>query len=218
MKDTWIILAAYNEEKNIEQVLEKLAPYDVEVVVVDDGSKDSTVRLAERFTPFVLRHRINLGKGAAVKTGCDFAVGKGANNLILMDSDGQHEAKEIPKFIELLKNHDIIFGARKFDKNMPRTLRFGNWFFHKMVKLFFGVDIKDTQGGFRAMNAKTYKIVRWETSGYAMETEMIANMRGQGLLYTEIPIETIYLDKYKGTSPLDGIKIFIDMVLWRIKK
>ena len=166
----------------------------------------------------VLRHIINLGKGASVKTGCDFALRKGAEQLILIDSDGQHNPKDIPRFLESLKEADIVFGYRKFDKNMPFVLKFGNWFINFTTRLLYEIDLRDTQCGYRAFTSEAYKKIRWKANDYSMESEMIANAGKRHLKYKEIPIQTIYTDKYKGTTFLDGIKIVFNMFLWRLRK
>lgn len=214
----WIVLAALNEEKRIKAVLEKTKQHETNIILVDDASQDSTYEIAKSLGAKVLRHAINLGKGAAVRTGCDFAFSNGADAVILMDSDGQHDPNEIPHFKkELLKDSQIVFGVRKFDENMPPVSKFGNWFLTTATKILFKIKIQDTQGGYRAITKKAYKKIKWKSNGYAMETEMIAKAGKTNLKYTQIPIKTIYLEKYKGTTPWHGIKIFINMLLWRIQ-
>lgn len=216
--NVWIVLAALNEEKRIQAVLEQTKKFETNIIVVDDGSQDSTTEISENLGAKVLRHAINLGKGAAVRTGCDYAFSVGADAVILMDSDGQHDPSEIPKFKEALtQGNNIVFGVREFDKNMPPISKFGNWFLTTATKLLFQIDIDDTQGGYRAITKKAYKKIKWKSNGYAMETEMIAKTGKTNLKYTQIPIKTIYLEKYKGTTPWHGIKIFINMLLWRIQ-
>lgn len=214
---TWIVIPAYNEEKHIQTVLRKVKSIHKNIVVVDDGSKDATPKKALAEKIYVLTHTINLGKGAAVRDGCDFVLKKNAKQIILMDADGQHNPKDIPRFIKALKNKDIIFGYRKLNKNMPAIMRFGNWFINTISMLLYKINLKDTQSGYRAMTAEAYRKVRWKSNDYSMESEMIANAGIKKLKYDQIPIETIYHDKYKGTNPLHGIKIVLDMIIWKIK-
>jgi hypothetical protein len=136
--------------------------------------------------------------------------------LILLDADGQHEPDEIPNFIKAMNGKDIVFGYRKLTKDMPFVLRFGNWFISKATKVIYGIDVKDTQSGYRAMTQGTYKKVRWRATGYPMESEMIANVGKHKLKYAEIPIKTIYLERYKGTTIIDGLKIVLKMLLWKL--
>ena len=110
----WAVIPAYNEERDISAIVKKTKKYVEGIVVVDDGSRDKTRHAAEQANAIVLSHAINLGKGAALKTGCDFAVKKGAKFIVALDADAQHNPGNIPRFIEKLKNNDIVFGYRKF--------------------------------------------------------------------------------------------------------
>ena len=98
-KKIFAIIPAYNEEKQINSVINKTKKYVDEVIVVDDGSKDSTGEIAKKSNAIVLRHLVNLGKGAALKTGCDYAVKNKAGIIIAVDADAQHDPKEIPNFL-----------------------------------------------------------------------------------------------------------------------
>ena len=87
-----------------------------------------------------------------------------------------------------------------------------------MNQLLYNIKIKDTQSGYRAFSVEAYKKIRWRSSDYSMESEMIANVGKHKLKYEQIPIETIYTDRYKGTTVLDGVKIVFNMLWWRISK
>lgn len=217
--DVWVVIPAYNEEKNICSVIIEVKKYIDNIIVIDDGSRDNTYDAAKKNDEvIVLKHLLNLGKGAAVKTGCDFALKKGAKIIILIDSDGQHDPKEIPNFLQALDGFDIIFGYRQFNKTMPFVFKFGNSFINLATKIIYDISLKDTQSGYRAFTADTYRKIRWKASDYSMESEMIANVGKNHLKYKEIPIKTIYTDKYKGTTIFDGIKIVFNMVLWRFRR
>jgi glycosyltransferase involved in cell wall biosynthesis len=213
---TFIIIPARNEEKNIGPVLSRITAKYSNVVVVDDGSTDSTFSIAKSSGCKVLHHVVNLGKGAALKTGCDFALKSGAEHMVVLDADAQHNPEDIPRFLEKLEKYDIVFSYRKLSSKMPLILRFGNWVISRSVAILYGVSLKDTQCGFRAFSAEAYKKVRWSAKDYSMESEMIARTGKQKLKYVQVPIQTIYSDKYKGTTVIDGLKIIINMLLWRI--
>lgn len=215
---TWIIIPAHNESEKIGSVIDDVKKYCKNIVVVDDGSRDDTYGVAKSKKVVVLRHIVNLGKGAALKTGCDYVTKKEESNIIAIDADGQHEPKEIPKFLEALEEADIVFGVRKLNKNMPAVFRFGNWFINFVTYILYGLKLRDTQCGYRAFSTETYKRIRWNASDYSMESEMITNAGKKRLKYKEIPIETIYADKYKGTTVIDGIKVVLRMLGWRIFK
>ena len=216
-RNVWVVIAAHNEAARIGKVLDSAKKYVDKIVVVDDGSADHTFEVAEK-NAIALRHGVNLGKGAALKTGCDYAVKHGADIIVVLDADGQHDPREIPRFLSALEGADIVFGYRKLNEKMPFVLRFGNWFINKVAQVLYGMKMKDTQSGYRAFRSDTYKKIRWEASDYSMESEMIANVGKSKLRHREIPIETIYGDRYKGTTIIDGIKIIFSMIWWKIAK
>lgn len=216
--DTWVIIPAYNEEKRIKEVIQKTKRYAKNIIIIDDGSKDDTYKTATKLNITVLNHIVNMGKGAALKTGCDYAIKKGAKKLIVLDADAQHEPKEIPKFIKNLNKADIVFSYRQLNKNMPFILKFGNWFIRSVTKALYNINVKDTQSGYRAFTAKAYKKIRWDACDYSMESEMITSAGKHHLRYKEIPIQTIYSDRYKGTTIIDGMKIVLNLIWWRLTK
>lgn len=218
LKKLYVVIAAYNEEKNIAEVIKKTKKNCKNIIVVDDGSKDKTYSKAKKSGVEVLKHIVNMGKGAAVKTGCDYALSKGAKVIVLLDADLQHDPDEIPNFLKSLKKVDIVFGYRKLDENMPVVLRYGNWLINKITKLLYDINLRDTQCGYRAFTASTYKKIRWKAADYSLESEMIANTGKQHLRYKEIPIKTIYSDIYKGTTVIDGIRIIFNLLIWRLGK
>ncbi len=214
-RNAWAVIPAYNEEKEISRIVKKTRGYVDKVIVVDDGSKDKTKDAAEKSGALVLRHMINLGKGAALRTGCNYALRKNAKYIVVLDADAQHNPQDIPRFLEKLRKYDIVFGYRKRSSKMPFVLRFGNWLISNIVKFLHGVDLIDTQSGFRAFSREAYTKIRWDASDYSMESEMISRAGKQRLKYVQVPIQTIYSDKYKGTTVIDGAKIVLNMIWWK---
>jgi glycosyltransferase involved in cell wall biosynthesis len=215
----FIIIPGLNEEKHIGGVVAGVRKQGFRnIVFVDDGSWDGSSAAAGREGAEVLRHVVNLGKGAAAKTGCDYALERGAKVIVLMDADGQHRPEDVPRLLAALKgkNADVVFGYRKLDSNMPPVMRFGNWGINAASRLVNGLALKDTQSGFRCMTADAYRKVRWQSSNYSMESEMIAGVAKHGLKYAQVPIATIYHDKFKGTTIADGIKVFINIIRFRL--
>ncbi|MBI2666646.1 glycosyltransferase family 2 protein [Candidatus Woesearchaeota archaeon] len=206
-----IIIPSYNEEKHIAAVIKEAKKY-APVIVVDDGSKDNTAAVAKTAGATVLRHKVNLGKGAALKTGCEYALAQGAQHLVSMDADGQHNPTKIPLFLAELKQHDIVLGARAVPESMPLILLAGNKIINTTLGLLYGIHLKDSQCGYRAFTAEAYQKVRWGARNYYVETEMVIRAGKKHLQYTQIPIETIYYDKYKGTTVIDGITIVARMI------
>ncbi len=212
------VIPAHNESKYIGSVVNQTKNYVDEVIVVDDASSDNTKELAEKAGAIVIRHIVNLQKGAALKTGCEAAINLGADIIITLDGDGQHDPNEIPRLTEKLNQSDLVIGVREFNRNMPKTSRLGNIFLSKLSKLLFRTNLSDSQTGFRAFNAKIYPKIVWESADYGVETEMIKKISDNNISHEEVKIKTIYNDRYKGTTPLDGIKIAIKMISWRLKR
>jgi glycosyltransferase involved in cell wall biosynthesis len=222
----WVVMPAHNEQKYIGKVLNDTKKYVKNIVVVDDGSSDDTCAIAKRYTPYVISHKVNLGKGAALKTGCEYILWKISNSerlkkrnfIIFMDSDGQHKPKDIPRLLEKMKNKDIVFASRNIDENMPLVMRFGNYVINTVSKILFKIDINDSQSGFRAFDALLYEKIKWKSSDYSVESEIIANAGKHKLKYSEIFIDTIYNDKYKGTTVWDGVRIVYTMFILKMTR
>lgn len=214
------VIPAYNEKNTIEKIIANTSHFVNDVFVINDGSTDSTknLKIFEKSNVHLLNHKINLGKGAALKTGCMAALENGAKFLVCLDGDDQHKPEDIPRFIdELKKGHDIVFGSRKIGRQMPAAMLMGNKFLTASISKMFKIFINDTQSGYRAFTADAFNKISWESSDYAVETEMIINAAKHNLKYKEIYIDTIYHDKYKGTTPMNGISIFAKIIFWKIR-
>ncbi|EKD75939.1 MAG: glycosyl transferase [uncultured bacterium] len=213
------VIPAHNESKHIRKVIDKARQYVDYVIVVDDGSNDDTNVIAKSFGGNVvaLRHTINLGKGATLKTGCEAASRLKVDAIVCMDADNQHKPESIPQFIKALqeKKVDIVYGMRQFNNKMPFMMLVGNYTLSKVISWLFHVVIHDTQSGYRAFTREAFNKLSWESSGYEAETEMIVRASEQKLKYAEIDIETIYNDNYKGTTALDGVRILLYILRWK---
>jgi glycosyltransferase involved in cell wall biosynthesis len=208
-------MAAHNEAQHVADVVQRARMQGfTNVVVVDDGSKDATSELAGRAGATVLRHAINLGKGAAMQTGADYAMRCNATAIIFMDSDGQHLPEELPLFVEQLrKGYDLVCGARRRTDAMPIIRSLGNWAITAVVRLLYRLHLRDALSGFRAVRAGAYPIIRWDSRGYSVEGEMVARAGKNNLTYVEFTIATVYHDRYKGVTIVDGVKI-LSRLLW----
>lgn len=214
------IIPTYNEGERVVPIAEAARQHVDEVFIVDDGSDETSYRILDRLRGYacILRHRINLGKGSALRTGIQAAIARGAQIIIVLDADGQHKPSDIPRFINAIvtKNVDIVFGSRRINSSMPTVMRFGNYFLSLTTRLFFRINISDTQSGFRAFRSEIYPKIEWKSPRYTVETEMIVNAGKHHVRYGELMIDTIYHDNYKGTTVFDGVRIFWNMLLWRI--
>jgi glycosyltransferase involved in cell wall biosynthesis len=217
-----VILPARNEGGRIGQVLTGI-PGQVEgqpvlAFVVDDGSTDRTPEVARDHGARVMSHAINLGKGAAMKTGCVAAVALGCDVLVLMDADGQHRPSDLPAMVApiLGGTADLVLGRRHFTGEMPATARLGNWGLTRLFEVMFGAAFADTQCGLRAFTSDAYGTMDWLATDYAVETEMLVRAARAHLRAVEVEIDTIYHDVYKGTTMLDGLRILGQMIRLRM--
>jgi glycosyltransferase involved in cell wall biosynthesis len=210
-----IVIPARNEAPRLPGVLETLPRSlpgvgEINVVVVDDGSSDGTAARARQGGARVARHVFNMGKGSALRTGCEAAVRLGAELIVTMDADGQHQPRDIPGLLAPLigGEADVVLTYREAPGGtMPGVLKFGNRALSSVLRLLFGVAIRDTQCGLRAFTVAAYPGLRWEASDYAVESEMLVRMARNHLRFAEVPIATVYADRYKGTQPIDGMRI-----------
>jgi len=216
----YLIIPSYNEDQRLHWLLKKTAHYFPlsKTIVVDDGSINP-VRLRQNTPAILIRHQINLGKGAAMKTGAQFAFKNGAQAIIFMDADGQHDPKELPLFKKYLnKNYDLILGSRRLGLDAPFLRMLGNKFTALYVSLLFNIYVSDILSGYRALTHKAYQLLKWDSDRYGVETEIIARLGKykKQLKWLEIPIETIYMDKYKGVTIIQAIKILVNSLWWKL--
>ncbi len=211
-----IVIPAYNEEKTIGEVVKEARKYG-KVFVVDDASSDSTAEVARKVGARVLRQIINQGAGFTTRTGIEAAIASGADIIVTIDADGQHNPKDIPRLISTLTREklDIVIGSRNFSK-MRFTKRLGNSLIYLTSRILFHVDIIDTQSGFKAFRCGVWNKIKWNSSHYAFCSEIVKNIGINKLRYKEIPIETRLGKEYKGANVFDGIKIVLKMLWWKI--
>ena len=223
---TYIILPAYCEEKVIKQVIKDIKKQGYKnIIVIDDGSLDNTYSQAKSTGVIVLKHPINRGKGAATQTGIDAAKLLNADILVTMDSDGQHNPKDIKKLIQpILDNKaDVVIGSRMLNtKGMPKSRVVMNKIANLITYLFFGILVSDSQSGFRAYNKKAYTSVYTYLDRYEFESEMLGQIKNAKLRVKEVPIKVIYTDysknKYKHMNRFsaqgltNGIKMVVRLV------
>jgi len=219
-----IIVPVLNESRFIKKFIDTFPEKHIKhLILVDDGSSDDTAKIIKTDYPHIqlLKHKINLGKGKSMETGALKAIKDKADILIFMDGDLQHKATDINRFIRAFSKHpevDILFGTRSIGRTMRLVPFIGNKFLTIGINILFKYFLNDTQCGFRAFRSRVFNKLRWKSHGYSVETEMIINAAKNRLKYKEIPIETIYLDHYKGTSVIDGIIILLKILAWKLWK
>ncbi|MCD8484632.1 glycosyltransferase family 2 protein [Candidatus Woesebacteria bacterium] len=215
---TALVIPAFNEEKHLESVFLDLQKQKISlpVVVVDDGSKDRTVEIAQRYTSHVIRHGVNTGKGGAMLTGAEYALRlPGIESFVFLDGDGQHNPAEIKLFLEKLdQGHDLVFEVRNIWQKMPRSRSLGNHALSRFIQWRYGVYIPDILSGFKGFSRAGFESVRWQALGYEVEMEIAARVAQQKLPYTTLEIETIYHDFERGMNVLDALRLISKLPLW----
>lgn len=217
----FVVVPLFNEKKHIADVIKDISAYKLPVVVVDDGSSDNSeliIKNLEFKNLTFLEHGVNLGKGAAMKTGAEYAFSKGADAVIFMDADGQHKASDLSGFIKLLNGgkYDVVFGSRNLNMGVPFVRYMGNKIASVIAAFLFGTYVSDAICGFRALTKRGYKRVKWESVGYGVEIEMVARVGKYKISHTEIPVETVYYDHVKGVTLLDAFGILGQVVKWKL--
>ena len=186
------IIPALNAQRTIAAVVVESRRHVEPVLVIDDGSSDSTGEVAQAVGATVIRHDVNRGKGAALKTGFAWALERGFDAVITLDADGQHLASEIPAFIDAHRetHADLIIGGRAhlFEQMLPRR-RMANRFSALCISIASGASITDSQSGFRLYSAHLLRTVKLRTDGFDMESEVIVRAGRRGMGIVTIPIE-----------------------------
>lgn len=216
-KDVVVVVPVFNESEYIARVLKKLNATKYRYVIVDDGSSDNSVELARKYAEHVLVHRINLGKGAALTTGTEYAFTKlAARAVVFMDSDAQHNPSELDLFFEKLKEgHQVVFGVRSFDTAMPWIKITTNRTASVLVSWLYGVYIPDIPSGFKALTKEAYKQIAWSSINYSVELEIAVNVAKKRIPFSTVPVQTIYLDFNRGFHLLDALQMGFDLIRWR---
>jgi glycosyltransferase involved in cell wall biosynthesis len=223
-KNVFIIIPAFNEFTIIKKVVEELLDCDYSVVIVDDGSSRNLLPELKTLSGYYLvRHEVNLGQGAALQTGIEFALGKGADHLVTFDADGQHSATDIPAMLFPLQNNEAdITLASRFLKpghhnaswSKKSLLKFGSWINY----LFTGLYLSDSHNGLRAMTRNTARKISLKENRMAHATEILFAIKKHKLKYKEVPATVTYTEysKSKGQSVFNSIRIFFDLVLHKL--
>jgi len=214
-------IPAYNEEKSIGAVISEVKKYVDQVVVVDDGSADKTFRAAAGAGADVLKHPINRGQGAALKTGIDYALNQGAEVIVHFDADGQQEPAEIrPMVSHLLNNNfDIVIGSRFLDKkpqNIPLIRKTGLKLAILVEWFHSGLKLSDAHNGFRAMTRQAAQKIQLTFDGDSHASEIIGELARNKLNYAEFPVTVKYtkdsLNKdYHKSDPVKALIILKDI-------
>ena len=213
----WVICAAYNEATTIGRVVADLRGSGYRVVAVDDGSRDGTRHIASAAGADVVVHPVNLGQGAALQTGIDYALAQGADILVTFDADGQHRVADIPILVEALRREraDFALGSRFLGQtyNLPRLRRWVLYAATIFTRLTTGLRLTDAHNGLRALTRTGAAAIRLRQNRMAHASEILVEIAQSGLSYVEVPV-TIEYTAYslaKGQRIGDSITILLDL-------
>lgn len=222
MKGIAVVIPAYNEERRVAEVAEAAARYAEFVIVVDDGSCDTTWRAVSGLSRpiYAVRHAVNMGKGAALTTGCAAAVRLHAEIIVTLDADGQHSPEYIPRLVAYMRAQglDFVFTERTGGGDeMPFVRRAGNYAVNRAAFYLFHLRTRDLWCGFRAFRVSCLPKIAWHSRDYSGEVQMALAVGRSGLPYGAYPISAVYdTGAVKGVHILHGLKLLFQMAVWRI--
>jgi glycosyltransferase involved in cell wall biosynthesis len=209
------LIPAYREAGRIADVVRRVQAVLDTVLVVDDGSPDTTAAEAEKAGATVLKHEVNRGKGAAIKTGLRQLTEKGFLWILILDGDGQHLPEEIPAFIDMASRTTalMLLGDRSagHDK-MPPVRRATNRFMSGLISRICKQPIPDTQCGFRMIHRDLAPLLFCESDAYEYETEMLFIASAAGVRIDSVPVSTIYGDEQSKIHPVRDTLRFIRLL------
>ncbi|MFA5004400.1 MAG: glycosyltransferase family 2 protein [Candidatus Saccharimonadales bacterium] len=202
-----LVIPAYNEGEVMRGVVTDLykvfkkSPYDFQIVVVDDGSKDNTSIEAKLAGAHVIKHILNTGSGGATATGLSYAQQQCFDIATTSDADGQHDPEDVLKGVEELtrKQADLLIGSRLINNaGMSRVKVLGNKGLSFITYVLFGINVTDSQSGLRVFSKRALAELKWKTSGYEFCSEMLWRAKQINLNIGEFPIKAIYTDYSTG--------------------
>ncbi|KRB54759.1 DUF2062 domain-containing protein [Flavobacterium sp. Root186] len=190
-----VIVPTYNNQKTLKKVLDSILDFTPNIIIVNDGSTDETSEILKQYSQFTqIHHPKNLGKGRALRNGFRKAIEMNFEYAITIDSDGQHFASDIPNFIEEIQKepNSLLIGSRNMtQENVPKKSSFGNKFSNFWFKFETGIELQDTQSGFRLYPLKLIP-KPFYTNKFEFEIEVIVRSSWKGIIVKNIPIQVLY--------------------------
>jgi glycosyltransferase involved in cell wall biosynthesis len=220
----WVTIAALNEASVIGPVISNLSGCGYHIVVVDDGSQDTTVDIALAHGAEAIRHPVNLGQGAALQTGITYALSRGTDAIVTFDADGQHRASDIAALLAALNREGCEFalGSRFLGRSLrlPVTRRLLLRAAMLFTRLTTGLCLTDTHNGLRAMTRRGAAAIHLRQNRMAHASEILSQIANSGLGYSEVPV-TIEYTAYslaKGQRLGDSLTILFDLFVEKLHR
>ncbi len=217
MKRICAILPSYNEEKNITSVIKGILKHNIDVIVVDDGSKDKTSQRASENGAAVIRHHKKKGKGVSIKDGLNYAADNDYDYIITIDADGQHNPEEIPLFVKEADANEeagIVIGSRLWNpEKMPLARLCTNRFMSHLISLLCRQNIPDTQCGYKLIKKDVLKVISVKSRKFEIESELLVKAAKAGFKIKSIPIKSIYAGEKSRINPFTDAIRFIRFLI-----
>ena len=219
----WVVVAAYNEERRIGRVLDGLVPIAPNIVVVDDGSTDSTATEVLKRPVWLLRHGLNVGQGAAIQTGVSFALNRGAEGIATFDADGQHDPEDLPAMYFALTSQavDFALGSRFLGhaEGIPLLRKLMLRLAVLFTRIVSGVVLSDVHNGIRVFTRRGAERLHITFNRMEHASEMIDQIAASRLQFIEVPVRITYtresLAKGQKTSAalMLALKLFLERLM-----
>lgn len=214
-----ILIPAYNASQTLPELIRKIGDEFPckDIIVVDDGSQDDTIKVAIKAGVTLLGHPVNRGKGEALRTGFQYAVQNNYDFVITLDADLQHKPEELKLFVEVSQNgsYDLIVGTRDFSfKNMPFERVVTNFVSSAILTLLSGQKIRDSQSGYRMISSRILREVKLKCRKYDLESELLIKAGRKGFRIGLVPISTVYEGSRSFINPLVDTGRFIK-ICWK---
>ncbi|HEY2385119.1 MAG TPA: glycosyltransferase family 2 protein [Terriglobia bacterium] len=226
-KTAAVVIPAHNEAPIIASVLAnipaEIRSHQVIPIVIDDGSDDDTSAAARGAGAIVIRHLTNLGVGAATTTGFRAAQEIGADIIVTMDADGQHDPREITTLVECLLDgpFDVVIGSRLLMHDGMPPLRFAaNLVLNGLTFLVYGKIVSDSQSGFKAFTRGAIDRMELNCAGYEICSEMVGEIYRKNFRYKSIPVCAVYTpySRAKGQPFLNGVNLILGLFMRLVRR
>lgn len=222
--DVAVVIPVYNEERVVREVVDRVCADYEHVICVDDASRDASASEIARTRAYLLRHPLNMGQGAALQTGIEFARRlPGIAYVVTFDADGQHRLEDVATMLDVIEERgtDFVLGSRFLGEEpvaMPRGKRLVLKLAIAFSNLASGVRLSDTHNGLRVFTKRVADEIQITMPDMAHASEILEIIAAHGYSYTEVPVRVIYSEysRGKGQSVINAVNIAFDTLLRKV--
>ena len=214
-----IIIPVHNESKKIGRIVSRIKAKSLDIIVIDDGSVDSSGNIAEQNGAIVIKNTKKQGKGSSLKEGFGYSLQHDYDGVITMDGDGQHDVSDLEAFFQKIKSNpdSVIVGNRMSNaENMPIVRKITNQLMSFLISVICRHSIPDSQCGYRYISRDILANVNLVSSDFEIETEVLIKASKKGYKIFSVPVKTIYQDEVSKINPLKDTIRFISYLFREI--